>query len=393
MRAEIVSIGTELLLGEIVDTNAAWLAQQLAAAGVDVFFRTTVGDNTGRIAEAVALALGRADVVITTGGLGPTVDDVTREGIAQATGTELVLEEELLSQVRERFAKWNTRMSDNNVRQAYIPRGATPIPNPVGTAPAFIVERAGHFVFTLPGVPREMKYLTETRVLPWLRERIGDARIILSKTLRTCAIGESLVDSKIADLETCPNPTVGLAAHPGQTDIRITAKAKTRAQAEQMIRDMEAKVRERVGDSIYGEGTETVEEVVARMLAARNWHISIVETNTRGSIAERLRATPEGKRIIGGFMALDQVGSVDEATAQLIASDFRAQSNAEIALAVISTMDAHEDLYGENTGRTAVAVVTGEGTATRAYTVGGTGELAQNWTAVRALDLTRRALL
>lgn len=393
MRAEIVSIGTELLLGEIVDTNAAWLAQQLAAAGVDVFFRTTVGDNTGRIAEAVALALDRADVVITTGGLGPTVDDVTREGIAQATGTELVLEEELLSQVRERFAKWNTRMSDNNVRQAYIPRGATPIPNPVGTAPAFIVERAGHFVFTLPGVPREMKYLTETRVLPWLRERIGDARIILSKTLRTCAIGESLVDSKIADLETCPNPTVGLAAHPGQTDIRITAKAKTRAQAEQMIRDMEAKVRERVGDSIYGEGTETVEEVVARMLAARNWHISIVETNTRGSIAERLRATPEGKRIIGGFMALDQVGSVDEATAQLIASDFRAQSNAEIALAVISTMDAHEDLYGENTGRTAVAVVTGEGTATRAYTVGGTGELAQNWTAVRALDLTRRALL
>jgi nicotinamide-nucleotide amidase len=393
MRAEIVSIGTELLLGEIVDTNAAWLAQQLAAAGVDVFFRTTVGDNTGRIAEAVALALDRADIVITTGGLGPTVDDVTREGIALATGHELVMEETLLGQVRERFAKWNTRMSENNVRQAYIPQGAMPIPNPVGTAPAFIVERAGHYVFTLPGVPREMKYLTETRVLPWLRERLGDERIILSKTLRTCAIGESLVDSKIADLETSPNPTVGLAAHPGQTDIRITAKATTRGEAERMIREMEAKVRERLGDWIYGEGTETVEEVVARLLAAKNWRIALVETNTRGMIAGRLRATPEGAHVIQGAMVLDRVASIDESTAQAIANEFRVKSEAELGLAVVSTMEAHEDLYGENTGRTAVAVATSDASMTRAYTVGGTGELSQNWTTVRALDLLRRALL
>jgi competence/damage-inducible protein CinA-like protein len=393
MLAEIISIGTELLLGEIVDTNAAWLAQQLAAAGVDVFFRTTVGDNTGRIAEAVALALDRADVVITSGGLGPTVDDVTREGIAQATGRELVMADALLEQIRERFAKWNTRMSENNVRQAYIPRGAVPIPNPVGTAPAFIVEIEGHYVFTLPGVPREMKYLTETRVLPWLRERIGDEGIILSKTLRTCAVGESLVDSKIADLETSPNPTVGLAAHPGQTDIRITAKATTRAQAEHMIREMEAQVRERLGDWIYGEGTETVEEVVARLLAAKNWRIAFVETNTRGMIAARLRATPEGAHVIQSATALDLVSSIDEPTAKMIANEFRAKSDAEIALAVVSTMEAHEDLYGENTGRTAMAVATTGTTTSRAYTVGGTGELAQNWTAVRALDLLRRALL
>ena len=393
MRAEIISIGTELLLGEIVDTNAAWLAQRLAAAGVDVFFRTTVGDNTGRIAQAVALALDRADVVITTGGLGPTVDDVTREGIAQAAGRDLVMEDALLEQIRERFGKWNTRMSDNNVRQAYIPRGAMPIPNPVGTAPAFIVEREGHYVFTLPGVPREMKYLTETRVLPWLRERIGDERIILSKTLRTCAIGESLVDSKIADLETSSNPTVGLAAHPGQTDIRITAKATTRADAERLIREMEAKVRERLGDWIYGEGTETVEEVVARLLAARNWRIALVETNTRGTIATRLRGTPEGKRVIRAAMVLDQVSTIDEPTAKIIADEFRVKSDAEIALAVVSTMEAHEDLYAENTGRTTMAVATGDATTSRAYTVGGTGELAQNWTSVRALDLLRRALL
>ncbi len=393
MRAEIISIGTELLLGEIVDTNAAWLAQQLAAAGVDVFFRTTVGDNAGRIAEAVSLALGRADIVITTGGLGPTVDDVTREAIAMATGRDLALDESLLMQIRERFAKWNTRMSENNVRQAYLPRGATPIPNPVGTAPAFVVERDDHHIFTLPGVPREMKYLTETRVLPWLRERVGDERIILSKTLRTSAIGESLIDSKIADLETSPNPTVGLAAHPGQTDIRITAKATTRPEAERMIREMETQVRDRLGDWIYGEGTETVEEVVARLLAARNWRGALVETNTRGIIADRLRATPEGARVIAGAMLLEQVDSIDEATAGRLANEFREKSGADIALAVVSTMEANEDLYGEDTGRTAMAVATAGSTISRAYTVGGTGELAQNWTAVRALDLLRRALL
>src|SRR5581483_3529086 len=200
MRAEIISIGTELLLGEIIDTNAAWLAQQLAGAGVDVYYRTTVGDNAGRIASAIQIALGRADVIITTGGLGPTVDDVTREGIAQAVGVPLVLNNELVEQIRARFAKWGRSMTENNVRQAYIPQGATPVENPVGTAPCFIVEHEGHSIFVLPGVPREMKYLTESRVLLWLREKLGDSgTVILSKTLRTCAVGESQVDEKIAD--------------------------------------------------------------------------------------------------------------------------------------------------------------------------------------------------
>ena len=156
----------------------------LAAIGVDVYFRTTVGDNVGRIASAVQIALQRADVIVTTGGLGPTVDDMTRDGIAQAVGVPLVLGQELVEQVRERFAKWGRTMSENNVKQAYLPEGATPVENPVGTAPCFIVEKDGHSVFVLPGVPREMKYMTETRVLPWLREKLGDSSIILSKTLR-----------------------------------------------------------------------------------------------------------------------------------------------------------------------------------------------------------------
>ena len=391
MRAEIISIGTELLLGEIVDTNAAWLAQQLAAIGVDVFYRTTVGDNVSRIASVIQIAMSRADVIITTGGLGPTVDDMTREGVAQAVGVPLVLNHDLVEQIRDRFAKWGRTLSDNNVRQAYIPQGATPVENPVGTAPCFIVEHAGHSIFVLPGVPREMKHLTEMRVLPWLREKLGDDAIILSKTLRTCAVGESMVDEKIADLETESNPTVGLAAHPGQTDVRITAKAATRAQAEQLIADMEARVRERLGDWIYGVGDETVAQVVARLLTAKQKTVAIAESNTLGKVAASLRETPDAIAVTDNLIRLNDE-QVNEQSAELIAGTLRDQTNADIALAIVSTM-GDQDMYKADTGKTAIAIVSDSKTRSYNYPVGGMGEMAQNWTAVRALDILRRALL
>lgn len=393
MRAETISIGTELLLGQITDTNAVWIAEQLSQVGVDLYFRTTVGDNVGRIVDAIRHALTRADVVITTGGLGPTVDDVTREAVARATNRDLVLDENLLAQIRALFAKWGVPMSENNVRQAYLPQGATPVENPVGTAPCFIVEIEGRYVVSLPGVPREMKHLMETRILPWLREKTGGEQIILSKTLRTCAVGESLVDSKIADLETAANPTVGLLAHPGQTDVRVTAKAKTRAQAEKMIREMEARVRERLGDWIYGEDDESVDEVVARLLAARNWHLALAETNTAGKLAERLRARPEGPRILKSAMLLDNVSDFSEKNAATIAEQFRNVTGAEVALAILGTIDAAHDLYSDDTGKSAIAVATEKETLHRAYTVGGRGELAQTWVIIRALDLVRRAAM
>ncbi len=393
MKAETISIGTELLLGHITDTNAVWIAERLSEVGVDLYFRTTVGDNIGRIADAITHALTRADVILTTGGLGPTVDDVTREAVAQATNRDLVLDEELLAQIRARFAKWGREMSENNVKQAYIPRGAIPIENPVGTAPVFIVETEGKYVISLPGVPREMKHLMETRILPWLREKTGGEWIILSKTLRTCAIGESMVDAKIADLETSTNPTVGLLAHPGQTDVRVTAKAKTRAEAETLIAAMEAKVRERLGDWIYGEGSETVEEVVARLLAARNWRIAIAETNTAGKIAERLRARPEGARIVKSAMLLDNVTELSEQNAATIAEQLRNVAGADIGLAVLGTTNPAQNLYGEDTGQSVIAVATGTRTTRHAYSVGGINEQAQIWVSIRALDLVRRAAL
>lgn len=393
MKAETISIGTELLLGQIIDTNAVWIAEKLSEVGVDLYFRTTVGDNVGRIVDAIQHALTRADVIITTGGLGPTVDDMTREAVAKATNRDLVLDENLLAQIRHIFEKWGRGMSDNNVRQAYIPRGATPIENPVGTAPVFIVEHAGKYVISLPGVPREMKHLMETRILPWLREQTGGEWIILSKTLRTCAIGESQVDSLIADLEESRNPTVGLLAHPGQTDVRVTAKAHVRAEAEALIKEMEAKVRERLGDWIYGEGSETVEEVVARLLAARNWRIAIAETNTAGKIADRLRARPEGTRIIKSAMLLDSVTEISEKNAATIAEQFRNVTGADIALAVLGTTNSGQDLYGEDTGQSAIGVATAGKTTMRPYSIGGISEQAQTWIIIRALDLVRRMML
>ncbi len=393
MKAETISIGTELLLGEIIDTNAVWIAERLAEVGVDLYFRTTVGDNVGRIVDAIKHALTRADVVITTGGLGPTVDDMTREAVARATDRELYLDENLLTQIRERFGKWGSTMSENNVRQAYIPRGSTPVENPVGTAPCFIVETNGRYVISLPGVPREMKHLMETRVLPWLREKTGGEQIILSRVLKTCAMGESLVDSKIADLETYSNPTVGLRAHPGQTDIVITAKAPTRAAVEKMIKEMEAQVRERVGDAVYGMGEETVEEVVARLLAAKNWRVSIAETNSAGKIAECLRNRPEGARIIKSAMLLDNVTELTEQNAATIAQQFRNVTGADVSVAVLGTTGSAENMYGPETGKTVMAVATAQETLQREYTVGGISDQAQAWIIVRALDLLRRAAI
>jgi nicotinamide-nucleotide amidase len=289
MRTEVISVGTELLLGEITDTNATHIACALREIGVDLLYRSTVGDNEIRIAEVVDAALARVDVVIINGGLGPTVDDVTREGIARATGRPLVFREDLLAQVKARFDALGVRMSENNRRQAYIPEGAEPITNPVGTAPIFILETGRGVVIVLPGVPGEMRTLLEREIIPWLQAHLEAPAVIRSHTLRTVGVGESRIDSKIGDLMHGHNPTVGLAAHSGQTDIRITAKAANEAEAEALIAPVEAEIRRRLGDWIYGTGEATIEEAVSAMLVERGATLVIHERGTGGLLAERLR--------------------------------------------------------------------------------------------------------
>jgi nicotinamide-nucleotide amidase len=411
MQAEIVTIGTELLLGEIVDTNAAYIAQQLATIGLDLYYKTTVGDNEGRITSVLQQALARSDVVITSGGLGPTVDDVTRQAVARAAGRELVLDEKLLAQIEARFARHGFTMSENNRRQAYIPQGAIPIENPVGTAPAFIVETEQGLIISLPGVPRELKHLMETWVIPFLKEKLQTGQVVIkSKTLRTCGIGESTVDSRIGDLMRSSNPTVGLAAHPGQTDVRITAKAENEAQADRLIAEVEEKLRERLGNVIYGLEAQELEEVVAAMIAERGLSVAVVETNTQGLIAQRLEnasqdrpvlkdryvvSHPEDVVEIGGALRslAEEHGLVSAQVATATAEYLRETTKADIGLAVFGSVEERQGLFAESAGETHIALSTAAGTTRRAYKYGGTSELVKSWVSNAALDMVRRSLI
>ena len=290
MHAEIVMIGTELLLGEIVDTNANRLALALRDIGLDLYYKTTVGDNLDRMTEVLNLALDRSDVIITSGGIGPTVDDVTRQAVADATGRKLVYSTELEAEIAARFSRFGRPMADNNKRQAYIPEGATPLTNPVGTAPCYLSEDVNGrgCIISLPGVPRELDHMMENTVIPLLIERMGGIKVTRVRVLRTCAVGESNIDRGIGDLMTTGNPTVGLAAHIGQTDVRITAKADTDEEADRLVAGMEENLRERLGVAVYGVGKVTVAEVIGELMQEKSLKLGVVDTLTGGQLARDL---------------------------------------------------------------------------------------------------------
>ena len=275
---EIITIGTELLLGEIADTNSTYIARTLRDHGIDIFRITTIGDNPGRITAAIKEALNRADIVITTGGLGPTVDDPTRQAVADAVGQPLEFMDELWEQIVTRFKAYGRTPTENNRRQAYIPDGAIPIPNPVGTAPCFIAELDSAFVISLPGVPREMEYILHHEIIPFLKNKFKlESQIIKATVMHTASMGESMVDELIADLEANSNPTVGLLAHPGQVDIRVTAKASSEEEANQLIKPVVEEIMRRLGGNIYGQNGVTQEAAIASLLERLNLKCTIIE--------------------------------------------------------------------------------------------------------------------
>lgn len=404
MRAEIITTGTEILLGEIVDTNAAWMARRLRDLGIDLFYKTTVGDNEERIAAVMRQGLERSDVVLVSGGLGPTVDDVTREAAAKATGRGLELHEECWAGIQQLFARWGRTVGENNRRQAFLPQGAIPITNPVGTAPGFIVEveRAGRpsaLLICLPGVPREMKHLMQETVEPFLATRLGPERMwIKTRVLRTVGIGESAIDARIGDLMRMSNPTVGLAAHLGQVDIRVTAKAPGEAQADAMIAEVVADLRQRLGVVIYGEGDESLEAVVARLLAQAGQTLALVETNTGGEVARRLLAASAGSPVLKmarvvaetGELPLDgAVPLVGQAAADQAAQWLLQSGEASLALAIFGTLDPAAGPYGAYRGETFMALASATGTWHQRIDFGGVEEVARRWVSNAALNWLR----
>jgi nicotinamide-nucleotide amidase len=326
------------------------------------------------------------------------VDDVTREAVSDATGCPLIFRQDLLEQIEARFARFGRPMTENNRRQAYVPEGAIVVENPVGTAPAFILEDSRGTLICLPGVPRELEYLMTRRVIPYLKERLGEAAIIRIKVLRTCAIGESQIDSLIGDLMTKGNPTVGLAAHSGQVDVRISAKAASELEADQLVASLEAELRARLGSVVYGEGTETVEEVVARLLAERGKTLALVDNVTGGEVADRLGNTPHAHVLASEngpagedvLTAASDVGSEGaQAMAEQLASQARDEAGASLGLSLFSPVQRGED----ERPLAYLSLSDGLQTVIRSYQFGGENKLTRRWLSTRALDLVRRYLI
>ena len=307
MRAEILCVGSELLLGQITDTNAVYIAQELARAGVDLHRKQTVGDNLDRITDCIQGALSRADVLIITGGLGPTTDDLTREGIAAALGVELEFHEDLADTLRTFFAGRDIAMQETFLRQAYIPATARAFDNPAGTAPGVLYDRDGKLIFAVPGVPREMKAMMSATIIPTLLEKIGGERmIIVSRVLRTFGVGESQLADEVEDILTsATNPTVAPLIF-GNTEVhlRMTAKAKNEAEATQLLDAMEDRVRERVGDKIFGRDDQHLPQVLVDMLSARASTVAVAESLTGGWLGSSLtEATGCSAVFLGGVVA------------------------------------------------------------------------------------------
>ncbi len=303
MRAEIITIGTELLIGQIVDTNSAHIGRRLTPLGIDLAYVTAVGDSRAEMAETLSLALKRSQIIITTGGLGPTEDDLTREVVSQVAGRNLIFHQHLMDQIEAHFRRRGFQMVASNRRQAFIPDGAIPIENPAGTAPGFILEEEGRALITLPGVPREMEFLMERAVIPYLQKRFAiKEETVQSKVLRVCGLGESSVNDQIADLiQEGENPCIGLLASPGDIKIRIMARGRRPTEAKSLIKEAEARIRDRLGILIYGVDEDTLEGSVTKLLEKMNLTLSTAEPYTGGLIAQRLSGT-NSAQFLGGVV-------------------------------------------------------------------------------------------
>jgi nicotinamide-nucleotide amidase len=350
MTAEIVSVGTELLLGQIVDTDAAHLAQVLPEYGLACHRRQTVGDNLERLAETLRKALERADIVFTIGGLGPTEDDLTREGIATALGEPLEVDPKILEKLRKLFAYRNIAWTESQSRQALRPPCAEPIENPNGTAPGLLCRKDGKVVIALPGPKQEFVPMVEGPLRQFLSS-LQTGRAIVSRILRTCGLGEAALEERIRHLIRSANPTVAPYAHPGEVSIRITASAETGQAAEALIAPVEADLRKALGDVVYGTDQDTLESVIVRALCSREQKLAVAESCTGGGLGERITSVPGcSGTFVGGIISyanevkagllgvsdetLRQFGAVSEPCAREMAEGAARLLGADWALSV-----------------------------------------------------------
>lgn len=406
MKAEILAVGTELLMGQIVNTNAQYLSSKLPDVGISVYYHSVVGDNPERLRESLELALKRCDVVITTGGLGPTQDDLTKETISEVCGRRMVLHQESLDAIKAFFKKIGREMTHNNEKQAYMPENCTILENNNGTAPGCIIEQGEKVIVMLPGPPSEMKPMFDDSVFPYFRER--SSYTIESKFLRVFGIGESAMETKILDLiEGQTNPTIATYAKEGEVTIRVSARVEQGKDAEKLLGPVIEEIRKRTGDSLYSEEDRTLDQVAAELLFRHKLTLATAESCTGGLISQMLTNIPGISSVfMGGAVTysndakeeclgvrrdtLLQYGAVSRQTAEEMAAGVRSRLKTDIGVAVTGIAGPDGGTPEKPVGLVYIGLSSEKGTVTKELRLLGNRKRIRTITALHVFDMIRR---
>ncbi len=409
MNAEIISVGTELLLGEILNTDAQFLAEQLSLVGIDVYYQTVVGDNRERLAQSVKTALERADIIITSGGLGPTPDDLTKEVLSECMDEKLVMDNESLEYIREYFRSIGGEMSANNEKQAMMPESCIILKNNNGTAPGCIIEKNGKTAIMLPGPPNELVPMFKESVLPYLKSK--SEYILYSRVLQIFGIGESMVASRLEDMmNKYENPTVAPYAKTSGVRLRITAKCRNEEEGRKLIEPVEAQIREVLGDTIYGCGDETMQEALVAELRKKKLTISAAESCTGGTFAGMITDVAGSSEVFNESVVtyaneakmkylgvksetLDKFGAVSENTAEEMAAGIRRNTGADIGIGITGIAGPGGGTPEKPVGLVFVGIASKNGVRVKKLNLKGSREKIRYAVCMNALDMARREAL
>ncbi|MBU0477382.1 competence/damage-inducible protein A [bacterium] len=411
MSAEIITIGTELLTGSTTNTNASYLAEKLTSMGIETCFQTSVGDNYPHLESVLSEAIKRSEVIIVTGGLGPTVDDITKQAVSSVLKTRLILETSILSKIERFFKDRKKEIPSNNYNQALIIRGSMIINNETGTAPGLIIERGKNTIILLPGVPRELKQMFEHTVSKYLGKKYSKNLVIKSRTLRTFGLGESDLDEKITHVtEKYSNPCIAFLAHTTEVDIKITAKAGNQGIADSLIADVETQIRDCLGDCVFGADDETMEKIVAAILTLRNKTIAVAESCTGGLISNLLtNVSGSSAYFIESIIAysneakirllhvslhtIEEFGAVSSQTASAMAKGIKELAGTDYGLSVTGIAGPTGGTSEKPVGLVYIGLAHQNGVDTSEHKFFGTRDIIKQKAAQTALDTIRKYLI
>lgn len=407
MKAEIIAVGSELILGSTLNTNAQYLTKRLSEIGIDVQFHTTLKDNKEHLKEVIDIGLKRADLLIFTGGLGPTGDDFTKEVVSETLGLKLILDNSVEDYIRSYFEKANKAMTPNNIKQAYIPEGSKPIRNDIGTAPGIFIEKNGKTLVLLPGPPREMKHMFDKYVMPLIKQDY----VIRVATIRTIGIGESNLETIIKDIiDEKDNPTVATYAGEGLVDIKVVARGDDEYEVNKALEETVEKIKDRIADNIYSYGDESIEEVVFKLLKEKNLKIAFAESCTGGLISSRFTKIPgvsevfdrglvtysnisKMKELNVKKLTLEKYGAVSEETALEMAKGLLKKANVDIALSITGYAGPSNSSDDEPVGLIYIGIVSGERSKVIKTRLNGDRISIQNKAALKAFNELRKFIL